>query len=113
VGQTRLTSRDANGNTVIETRPLAGPIGPVIATTQFSYDGLDRRTRITNAVGAVHGVTYTATGQVATQTDAAGGVTAFTYDQQDRLVLMPKAAGWRSATGPDASRSWPTTLSAG
>jgi RHS repeat-associated protein len=97
VGQTRTVVRDPNGNPLIETRLSAASAQPV--TTQFTYDALNRRIRTIDAIGAEQAVTYTATGEVAAETDAAGGVTSFTYDEQDRLVLTvhPDGAVERAA----------------
>jgi RHS repeat-associated protein len=102
VGQVRDMARDANGNVTREARPTDVSGATEIATTTFTYDALNRRTRIINAGGAQHSISYTAAGQAATQTDAAGGVTTFSYDDQDRLVRTLYPDGTSDTASYDA-----------
>ena len=95
-------ARDANGSILTETRTQV--MGGVVTTalTHFTYDALSRTTRIINAGGAVHGGTYTPTGQLATRTEPCCGLTTFMYDDQDRLVQTTHPDGTTESTTYDA-----------
>ncbi|HEY0411641.1 MAG TPA: RHS repeat-associated core domain-containing protein [Allosphingosinicella sp.] len=89
------------------TLSTAGSFGPDLIT-RTSYDAADQVTQVQRAYGTSDRIdeatsTYTANGQVASVTDAAGNKTSFAYDGFDRpsATYFPsptKGAGTSSAT---------------
>jgi RHS repeat-associated protein len=86
-GVPTVSTRDVLGR---ETQLKTGTLDP----TTFAYDGLDRRTQVTQVTGAtsvVTNYTYNAYGQTKTRVDFAGSgtpaTTTFTYDPAGRLDI--------------------------
>ncbi len=67
---------------------------PLDASTAYQYDARNRLTQQTDPAGAVTHYAYaTATGQLATMTDALQRITNFTYDPLGRLTTVTQNAG--------------------
>ncbi len=94
-GQRETKSYDANGN-------LVRHVDFNGAQTVRSYDSNNRIVEVRHADGTGMVTTYTATGQVATQTDAAG-VTVSTYDARDRLLSLQQPDGVSISYAYDAA----------
>ena len=79
IGQTFTNTYDTVGN-IIRTNDFNGDV------LNYDYDGLGQLLEISTGDGTVlEGFTYTPTGQIATINDERG-LTAFAYDQLDRLT---------------------------
>ncbi|TWB09206.1 RHS repeat-associated protein [Nitrospirillum amazonense] len=101
-GQTATTTYDSNGH------PLSVDL-PEGARTEWSYNANGWVLYERQAKNAAHTdwstvtTSYTATGQKATVTDAAGQVTSYAYDGADRLVKVTDPLGRVSVTDYDAA----------
>jgi len=71
-----LSVKEPNGNTII-----------------YTYDGLDRRIKETNAAGDNRQITYNSVGNILSVAIPNGNVITSTYDDNDRLIRLEDSVG--------------------
>jgi len=111
-----LTATDANGNTTTMaydaarrlssvTLPNTGAgAGPLVTSFTYNADGelLGTQQSSGGSVLRTVSIAYTATGNVATATDANGNVSRYAYDNLDRVSAVTDPVGNTSTVGYDA-----------
>jgi RHS repeat-associated protein len=70
------------------------PGGSVLRSTDYTYDALDRITKLTYATGNTVDITYDADGKVTQRQDTASGNTVYAYDKLGRLDLETYPGPW-------------------
>jgi RHS repeat-associated protein len=68
--------------------------GAVLKSTEYTYDALDRITKLTYAAGNTIDITYDADGNVIQRQDSAAGNTVYAFDRLGRLDLETYPGPW-------------------
>ena len=100
-GSNYSAAYDVAGRRLSETRVLAGAPGGV-ATTRYAYDLHDNVTSVTDPNGNVTAYRYDDFDRMLKETSPVSGVTTFAYDADDDLTLTANANGATSTYTYDA-----------
>ncbi|GAA3233025.1 RHS repeat-associated core domain-containing protein [Dactylosporangium siamense] len=82
---------DARGNTTELRQYTSTNLSGTYTSTGYTYDRLNRLTKVTDAAGNEWGTTYDVRGRVTQSTDPDKGATGFTYDAAGRMQTSTDA----------------------